>query len=52
MEHVMSIQAMDINSTSHTVNIFQDFIETLVLPNLLDDLRYRVCGQDKHFICH
>jgi hypothetical protein len=31
-------------STNRTVNVVQDIMETLVLPNLLDDFRYRVCS--------
>jgi hypothetical protein len=30
--------------TSHTVNVIQDFLETFVLSNLLNNLRYRVYG--------
>jgi hypothetical protein len=44
----MSAQTIGTISTSHTVYIFQDFFETVVLSDLLDYLRRRVCGQLQH----
>jgi len=44
----MSTQTVGTISTSHTVNIFQDFFETFVLSDLFDYLRHRVYGQLQH----
>ena len=44
----MSTQTVGTISTSHTVYIFQNFFETVVLSNLLDYLRHRVCSQLQH----
>lgn len=44
----MSTQTVRMVSTSHTVYIFQDFFETLVLSDLLDYLCHRVWGQLQH----
>jgi hypothetical protein len=45
LQHMSSaLEQWDEVSTNRTVDVVQDLVETLVLPNLLDDFRYRVWG--------
>jgi hypothetical protein len=44
----MSTQTVGRISTSHTVYVFQNLFETVVLSDLLDYLRHRVCSQLQH----
>ena len=44
----ISTWIVGMGSTSHTVNIIQDFMETFVLSNLFNNLRYGVCGAHEH----
>ena len=39
-------------STRRTIDVVQDILETLMFPNLFDDLRYRVCDQNQYHNPH
>src|SRR5579863_1689695 len=47
---MVSARSVGTGSTSRTVDVIQDFLETLVLPNLFNNFRYRVCGQHQHLL--